>query len=259
MTTKQCFEACLIECNKVQAPALLLDDFNYLFNKAVQKYFNRRYALFETNQQVTDDLRALVKTRVLKPEAYTQREDQMGASYKVVLPEDYVHILNCTCEFKNLNKKCSDGCSLIRQGAHKLDSNQWSQVITNYYMRPSIRQPYFFISNIDEPKLVASETLADKQAGTRYGNTYQPIMEIKCGVLDPNQYELNSVSVDYLRAPFYIKLKQKDLDDVEDTTKLLEFPDYVIYEIINELVASMLENAKDPRIQTYPQVNTTLR
>ena len=37
MTIRQCFEACLVELDKVQAPSLLLEDFNYLFNKAIQK------------------------------------------------------------------------------------------------------------------------------------------------------------------------------------------------------------------------------
>lgn len=36
MTIREAYESCLIEVNKVQAPALLLDDFVYLFNKAVQ-------------------------------------------------------------------------------------------------------------------------------------------------------------------------------------------------------------------------------
>ena len=49
-TIRQCFEACLVELDKVQAPSLLLEDFNYLFNKAIQKYYNRRYSLFESNQ-----------------------------------------------------------------------------------------------------------------------------------------------------------------------------------------------------------------
>ena len=35
MSIRDCFENCLIELNKVQAPALLIDDFIYLFNKAV--------------------------------------------------------------------------------------------------------------------------------------------------------------------------------------------------------------------------------
>jgi hypothetical protein len=34
MTLREIFEAVLVEINKVQAPSLLLEDFNYFANKA---------------------------------------------------------------------------------------------------------------------------------------------------------------------------------------------------------------------------------
>ena len=42
MTLKQLYEALLVEMNKVEAPSLLLPDFNYLVNKAVLQYINTR-------------------------------------------------------------------------------------------------------------------------------------------------------------------------------------------------------------------------
>jgi hypothetical protein len=38
----------------------------------------------------------------------------------------------------------------------------------------------------------------------------------------------------------------------------LEFPDYVTYEIINELVTLILENNKDPRVQTQPAISQSV-
>jgi len=35
MTSRQVYEGVLVEMNKVNAPSLLLEDFNYLFNKAI--------------------------------------------------------------------------------------------------------------------------------------------------------------------------------------------------------------------------------
>ncbi len=35
MSILDIYRACLVELNKVQAPSLLLEDFNYLYNKAV--------------------------------------------------------------------------------------------------------------------------------------------------------------------------------------------------------------------------------
>ena len=41
MTAKQLFEYALIELNKREAPSLLLEDYNYLFNKAINQYVNK--------------------------------------------------------------------------------------------------------------------------------------------------------------------------------------------------------------------------
>ena len=78
-------------------------------------------------------------------------------------------------------------------------------------------------------------------------------MEIKCG-----NGNLNCIYVDYLVAPKHLELTQEDLDKIDDDTDALEFPDYVVYEIINELVLTILENQKDPRIQSFGTVNTTI-
>lgn len=265
MRIREVYENCLIELNKVQAPSLLLGDFVYFFNKAIQQYFNKRYNLFEINQQLTDDLRVLSKTKKLIPvRTDSSTRDVFGVSFKCDLPEDYVHILNCICEFEELNpkNKCNDVCHTFQYGANKLDTNQWSSVITNYYMRPSVKQPYYYIINIDEPadvNLSVDSITGEKIKGIRYGNTKLPIMEIKCGNLDPSKYNLKAVYIDYLRAPQYIDLDAiEDLDDVYDDTKQLEFPDYVIYEIINELVTLIMENGKDQRTQTFIPVNTTI-
>jgi len=47
MTVRDVYEAVLVELNKVQAPSLLISDFVYYLNKAVQEYFNKRYTAFE--------------------------------------------------------------------------------------------------------------------------------------------------------------------------------------------------------------------
>nr|DAK03589.1 MAG TPA: hypothetical protein [Bacteriophage sp.] len=53
-------------------------------------------------------------------------------------------------------------------------------------------------------------------------------------------------------------MTQTQYELVEDTSQVLEFPDYVCQEIINELVKLLLENASDPRLQTNLAVNQTI-
>lgn len=254
MTIRQCFEACLVELDKVQAPSLLLEDFNYLFNKAIQKYYNRRYSLFESNQQLTDDLRVLVRTVRLTPRGGTPPSNVFGDSVSFALPEDYVHLLNCVCEFSSQCGSCRPE-EKIHIGANKMSSNEWSQIINNYYMRPSMRQPYYYIQNTVDTDTYPISGLTWDSNGTRYGNSTIPNLEIKCGNASSS---LDCIYIEYLIAPKHVRLEFSDLDKPVDDTDPLEFPDYVIHEIINELVTSILENQSNPRIQTYPTVNNSI-
>ena len=61
-------ESLLIELDKVNAPSLLLDDYNYFINKAIYQYINKNYNSVEINQQYTDNLRVLKSTIILTPE-----------------------------------------------------------------------------------------------------------------------------------------------------------------------------------------------
>lgn len=67
MTSRQMFEGLLTELSKTNAPSMLLADFNYFLNKAVNSYINKRYNIYDVNQQTTDDLRVLKSTAILKP------------------------------------------------------------------------------------------------------------------------------------------------------------------------------------------------
>lgn len=79
MTARQIFEATLIELSKVQAPALKLYEFNYLFNKAINQYINKVYNVYDINQQTTDDLRVLKSTAFLTP-----KKVQLGTNNSAV-------------------------------------------------------------------------------------------------------------------------------------------------------------------------------
>ena len=65
-------------------------------------------------------------------------------------------------------------------------------------MKPSVKRPYYYISNIDEP-VVLSNTTDDTVGSRNYANTSLPVMELKFG--NNRRYRLNKVFVDYLRAP----------------------------------------------------------
>ena len=151
MTSRQLFEYSLIELNKVQAPSLLLEDYNYFINKAINQYINKVYNMYDVNQQKSDDLRVLKSTAVLTP---TKNNDYTGAAlfnttYEVDLPDDYLHILNCVAEYSVLKTfKCYNLGDKAQFGAKRLTADMFSQIINNYYMRPSYKSPYFYINNV---------------------------------------------------------------------------------------------------------------
>ena len=311
MTARQVYEGVLIELNKVEAPSLLLEDFNYLFNKAVYQYINTRYNIYDINQQTTDDVRVLKATAILPvklaADAYTGDDVTgngvtasnalYGATYEVILPSDYLHILNCVCNYKVKKQfKCYNPDSFVQFSARRLTSDLWSQIINNFYMRPMYKRPYFYIHNVNtnvanptNPYQSATNSGTDITSATtsdgtttvtgglpktikignnavdaversgqiRFGNTSQVRMEIRYGK-DTSLFELVNVYIDYLKTPQNIRLTQEQLDLTEDTSQMMEFPDYVCQEIINVLVKLVMENSSDPRLQTHIPVNTTI-
>lgn len=392
----------LTELSKTGAPSLLLQDFNYFFNKAINQYINKRYNIYDVNQQTTDDLRVLKATSILPVRVATDsyplsalvglgagKSKIFDATYEVDLPQDYLHILNCVCIYKvNKRFKCYNEGDYIQMPARRLNGDSWSIIVNDYFNRPLPERPYYYIHNInlniendlmptnpsqfeevkygtdDDEHLVdengkyttkelvrgtdlnatdyekevwiaygigkdskgykgygdseadakANLTASAKEAGTdvvtdnittekiltskegnsnyprtvklnqfmgfdsetgkpkyqkvvtdsvekssaqRYGNASKVRMEIRYGH-DRSIFELYKVFVDYIKTPQYIRLTQEQVNLTEDTSQIMEFPDYVCQEIINELTTLVMENLVDPRLQTHPAVTQSI-
>lgn len=322
-TARQVWEGMLTELSKVNAPSMLLQDFNYFFNKAINQYINKRYNIYDISQQTTDDLRVLKATTVLTPEPISKtiggvdvsewkagKASLFGATYEVYLPLDYLHMLNCVCVYK-LNKrfKCYNEGDYVQFAAKRLTADSWSIIVNDYYNRPLPERPYYYIHNVNtsvqlptnpitntttalDTKTVGTDTSKDynvepgeapalstgpnsnlprtinlqgitnksvveKEAGVRYGNPSSVRCEIRYGK-DNSVFELQSVVIDYIKAPQTIRLTQEQVDLTEDTSQIMEFPDYVCQEIINELTMLVMENTADPRLQTNTVVTQSI-
>ena len=339
MTAKQCWEGLLTELSKVNAPSLLLSEFNYFFNKAINQYINKRYNIYDVNQQLTDDLRVLKATSVLKPkkvfnenstDAYSSitgdlksedlvkllggQSNLFGATYEVNLPLDYLHVLNCVCIYKMKSRfKCYDKDDVVQFGAKRLTADVWSVIINDYYNRPLPERPYYYIHNVNQSSdlptnpvsvpeignfelnrenftgtdvkfsiegkedhgtivtslkkdslpnsidigLIQNISTVEKEAGMRYGNPTNVRMEIRYGS-DDSVFELQAVLIDYIKSPQVIRLTQKQVNLTQDESQIMEFPDYVCQEIINELVHLVMETSGDPRLQTHAVVTESI-
>lgn len=376
MTARQVFEATLIELSKIQAPALKLYEFNYLFNKAINQYINKVYNVYDINQQTTDDLRVLKATAYLKPHKYgdnnpyssyssdntesptydgnspsdnskyakassylstahSQIQSLNGATYEVFMPIDYLHMLNCVCIYYVAKQKdCWDAGSYIQIPATRLTADSWSQIVTDIYNRPSPMRPYYYIHNQSssitiptdpvtgngtpsdtnpagytgtdmparpykvtdngigadgktttdsgkvstdneapssnfqrtfklsqplngETKLEQTISLVEKPTAVRVANPSNVRCEIRYGK-DDSLFQLVEVQIDYVKSPQFIRLTQEQIDLTEDTSQIMEFPDYVNQEIINELVHLVMEHSNDPRLANNIQMTNTI-
>lgn len=404
MTSRQMYEAVLIELRKENAPNILLEDFNYFVNKSISQYINKRYNIYDINQQTTDDLRVLKATALLTPRKVNDYEGLSlanGATYEILLPSDYLHMLNCICIYDvKRTYKCYNNGDTWRAAATRLTADAYSQVLDNFWNKPTYKRPYYYIHNVnqfsdsittpgnptnpyndedftkwgatdvqalniissygvgtgalkrevpieafndgtillEDGKLYLShndeqpcltyvnglnyETYSDLDSSAlyntvsgntykisdntwikvegsdidrsgnniisttdenmfssidlrtiegkriktsnierggqiRYGNASQVRCEIRYGT-DDSIFQLRKVYIDYIKAPQNIRLTQSQLDHTEDHSQLLEFPDYVCQEIINELVHIIMENITDQRLQTHPVVSQSI-
>ena len=231
------------------------------------------------------------------------------ATYYVDLPSDYLHLLNCICIY-NVKKtyKCYNAGDTWRAAATRLTADAYSQVLDNFWLKPTYKRPYYYIHNINKnesnptlpydpttgygtdisgvtttqeddnligkpdgglPKTIkiGESTISnvEKAAQARYGNVSKVRLEIRYGT-DNSIFTLDTIAgkkggkiyIDYIKAPQFIRLTQEQIDYTEDKSQMLEFPDYVCQEIINELVHIIMENISDQRLQTHPVVSQSI-
>lgn len=101
------------------------------------------------------------------------------------------------------------------------------------------------------------ESLVERSAAQRIGNPTGVRLEIRYG-RDDSLYKLREVQVDYLRTPQFIRLTQEQVDLTQDVSQILEWPDYVCYEIINILLRLLMERTGDPRLSSNIQINNSI-
>ena len=93
--------------------------------------------------------------------------------------------------------------------------------------------------------------------GDRLANPSVVRLELRYGN-DDGVFVPNNIYVDYLKAPMYIRLTQDQINSTLDYSQVLEFPDYVCFEIANIFVRLLMENVGDPRLQTNMPINNTI-
>lgn len=286
MTIRQMYEYALIELNKVKAPSLLIEDYVYLLNKAIQQYINLVYNRAEVNQQSSDDLAFLQTTSNIKVDS-SPRFVNNEKIWTLELPSDYVHMLNCIATFTGSNDNAGKWCSnkegkskSVSSLCRRLTADIYPDVLRNYYLKPSYKNPYWYIINTNNSSNTITNETMDSEIldGTSYQVTdVLNISEYRSNFLknngdrtvhqstvnieihsDASNWNLDNIYITYIKAPMYVSITEDEVLAIEDNSQNLEFPDYICYEIINVFVKLVMENASDPRLQTNIPINQTI-
>lgn len=191
------------------------------------------------------------------------------------MPTDYIHLLNCKAKIGNSSANSNNKCGTSSTESFKLvnctrlTANLDGGIIDNYYNKPSHRKPYYYIINrtdVSKNELDGYDPFIQtedgnysyeflKESGSRTCNQSDLFIEIHLG---ESTNSVDAVQIIYLRSPMYVSMTHEELLALEDNTQVLEFPDYVCYEIINIYVRLLLENASDPRLSTVTPINQSI-
>lgn len=215
------YKGVLRELDKFNSPSFETEDFNYFYNKARLERCNLRYQLFDTKQQLSDDLRTLVVHR-----KYTKAE--MVNDY-ALLPQDYYHLLgvNIILGYK-LTEGCNQGGTNYSITCKRLTADNYGFIQNRRYYKPSSKRPYF------------------KQEGNS--------LIIERG--SDSNIEIVEADMEYLKYPKTLTLNSDFTTTPTNDTS--EFSDYIDNEDIKLCVSLFLENVEQRRLQSFASVSKTV-
>jgi hypothetical protein len=238
VTAKQVYINVLTELVKEGAPTLYLDDYLYYFNKAISEYTKSRYEMYETNQQLADDLRFWKKefesSSLIIPINSIYKVKTVNAVSTNV--NFYRHLLSCII-FVTITRpiaKCSQKALTTEQyKVVRMSSEMKGGMLGNEYLKPTFYRPYF--------EIIENE------------------IRISIGVIDNKKVSINKVIIEYLCNPEVVDLTEDEIEEEEeDNSTVLEFSKDVCEEITKITLKLILERGSNPRLQSNIAVNQAI-
>lgn len=168
-------------------------------------------------------------------------------------PYYYIHNISGDTDFKHIYHVTTNGGPVtenegIEIGTDKNITNDGTNDVTGE--KSNFNRTF-------ELKSGVNASVVEKPIASRMGNASKVRCEIRYGK-DDTLFQLAEVHVDYVKVPQHIRLTQEQIDLTEDTSQIMEFPDYVNQEIINELVHLVMERTADPRLGSNIQMSQSI-
>ena len=262
MTAREIYEYGLIHQNKVEAPSLEMEQYNFFINDAINAVLNKTYNFFNLDQIRTDQLQTLhrsvavdINGTVGTPSVVTGDVTQMyntptipiiptSRGIKFLLPINYHHLLSCTVFYRSTtNQKWCAENEVIDYTVKRATSDMLAAIRNNHYNMPSFKTPYYHIT--DNP--AANSFLVNS-------NNKPGVNNAEIEIITGNRhrtFEFSRIEIDYLKEPEKIILTyEQAYDDIipgspQDTSQVLEFPTFMCYTIASEFAARIATNAGD--------------
>jgi len=286
MTVRELYRNVLIELNKEEASALYVEDFLYYANKATNWYANARYNIYDTSQQLGDDLRALRKgpEKLLFGndliDEVARREEAAILACKETADSEYT-----ACEeMCEDNEDCIEACETSKNIKYttcsKIQLKGGNLELLEYKYRHllncivTIKLDSYAFECSQQPgttrQYAAKRLTADRKAAIinnafldpRFYRPYFDIigdnLQILTGDVPEDKFSVESVTIEYLKNPKELKLTEEQLLIEKDTSEKMEFPEYVCIEIVNTLVVMIMEQGGDPRLNSQMGINQTI-
>jgi len=168
---------------------------------------------------------------------------------------DYLHVVSCRVVMQGHKYSVgADGTKYtnLTFPAKRLTFDMLNYIENNTYLRPARNRPYYQV--FDNKDNISTVKYSTEDPNSRdYQN--RPKFKVYIGrsnkVLNPKQ-----VSIDYIKMPAFVLLDDLDLFSAgEDSSQVLEFPDYLKNEIVRRVTDYLLEKTGNPRIQSHPALN----
>lgn len=235
MTAREIYEGTLFELNKAHAPALSVEEFVYFLNKAILSFVNERYNFYAVNQQLTDDLRVLVKPHeapLTSSNIHTDTTDSRYVSIEIT-EDDYFHLLSCDLVVRNTISN-----KLKKYTVKRLTLDMYGAINNNEYLKPAIHRPYHFLLPVDGTNEQDNTTI-----NVYIGDAIATVVP-------------SALRIFYLRLPVAVTLTDAQVYNMNsDTSQVLEFPGYLKNEFVKRVTWYQLEETRDQRAATFPQLN----
>ena len=113
-----------------------------------------------------------------------------GANYEVIMPSDYLHLLNCICIYRvKKTYKCYNAGDTWRSPAKRLTADMYSQVLDNFWNKPTYKRPYYYIHNINKSTTIPTNPYDGNGHGTDSPDLsfYTPTVDPSTGEFLPDE------------------------------------------------------------------------